>query len=183
MNAPNETSPARPSALPDPWIERIFAVMSALYGARFADLWSGTDQSAVRRMWAEKLAGFAAMPDAIKAALNALDSRPTPPNLPEFLAMCRQEASRFASMTPRIQGPQLSREEQAERAEKIAGSVKRGDGYDFLAWARRPANAVAMAAVVEMAEQRKDSRFVQILAELKEHGVCDQHGKLKREAA
>ena len=64
-----ETSAARPFVLPDSWIVRIFDHMAAMYGSKFADLWRGTEPEKVRAMWAEKLAGFADKPKAIKLAL------------------------------------------------------------------------------------------------------------------
>ncbi len=84
------TLPARPCALPDPWIERIFGHMEALYGARFLDAWRGTDLDAVRATWARRLAGFIDQPQRIRFALDALDAKPFPPTLPEFLELCRQ---------------------------------------------------------------------------------------------
>lgn len=152
MNAPNETSPQRPCALHDAWIAKIFAVMSALYGSRFADMWSGTNQDEVREMWAQKLAGFASMPGAIKAALDQLEHRPQPPNLPEFLAMCRQEAQRIQSMTKRIEGPRLSADEQRERAEKMAAAAKKGPNHDYRAWMDNPRSPFA----AEMARQARE---------------------------
>jgi hypothetical protein len=57
-------------------------------------MWRGTDLAGVKLTWASKLSGFANMPEAIKAALDALDDRPLPPTLPEFLHLCRDAARR-----------------------------------------------------------------------------------------
>ena len=86
------------NALPDSWIDRIFMQMSVLYGSKLSGLWSGSNLEDVKRGWAEKLGGFREMPGAIKEALDALDSKPYPPTLPEFIALCR-EAARPVSYT------------------------------------------------------------------------------------
>lgn len=89
-------SPEIKPVLPDAWVGRIFDHMTANYGTKFLDLWRGTDLALVRRHWAEKLGGFVEKPEAIKLALDALDEKPFPPTLPEFLALCREAARRIA---------------------------------------------------------------------------------------
>jgi hypothetical protein len=135
---PNETSQANRSALPDSWIGRIFDHMSVLYGSRFADLWRGSDLDTIRRMWAEKLAGFRSMPGAIKEALDSLDSKPYPPTLPEFLAMCREAAPRH-QIKPVMIGYQPTAEDQARAQEIIRTAAERirGDERDHKAWAKK----------------------------------------------
>jgi len=61
--------------------------MSGYYGARFADAWRGIDPAAMKRCWAEELAGYSG--DEIAAGLRALKTRDWPPTLPEFLKLCR----------------------------------------------------------------------------------------------
>ena len=102
--------------LPDNWISRIFDHLSGLYGSRFADLWRGADPEIVRRMWAEKLSGFQDMPGAIKEALSALDSKPNPPTLPEFLELCREAARRHSHDTPKLEHKPTH--EELQRAEE-----------------------------------------------------------------
>lgn len=83
------TSPERPSALPDAWIERLFLRFSAMYGSKFADLWRGCDLANVKAQWAEDLAGYT--PDEIKRGIDACKTgRDWPPTLPEFLKLCRK---------------------------------------------------------------------------------------------
>lgn len=82
-------------SLPATWVERIFGHISALYGSKFLDMWRGQDVNAVKAIWSEKLGGFSDKPHAIKAALDALDEKPFPPTLPEFLHMCRDAARRI----------------------------------------------------------------------------------------
>jgi hypothetical protein len=90
----------------------IFTELLAHYGARFLAQWEtgmindhGEDMGTINAMqhWKIKLAGFA--PDALGAALNNLP--PNPPTLPEFVALCQQEARRIGSHAPAfIQTPE-----------------------------------------------------------------------------
>lgn len=170
----NATSPAKPRALPDAWVAKIFARMEALYGSDFLDRWKHSDMANVQRVWAEELAGFSDQPEMIGHALKALCSKPKSPSLPEFLDLCRQ-APRPERLA--IEGPKLSPEEQRARAAEIGKIADKSAGFDFLAWAKRPGSSMAMREVVKLAE-RKDERFVEILAQLKADGVCDEHGRL-----
>lgn len=84
----NETSQAKPSALPDSWISALFNKLSSMYGSRFTDMWRGTDIDSVRAVWAEKLAVYP--PEILKYALDQCDTLPRPPSLPEFLIYCKE---------------------------------------------------------------------------------------------
>ena len=119
MTAPstNVTLPGNRNVLPDAWIGRIFDHMSGLYGSKFSDLWRGSDLNTVRRLWAEKLAGFADMPKAIKEALDALDSKPYPPTLPEFLALCREAGLRKQGDVKKLS--YMPTAEEIQRGEEI----------------------------------------------------------------
>ena len=142
MNAPlptNEILQGNRAVLPGSWIAKIFEHMAGLYGAKFADLWNGSNMETVQRLWAEKLGGFKSMPGAIKEALDALDSKPFPPTLPEFLALCR-EAGRRHSAPVQSLGYTPTPEEQARAAEVIAKAAERmtaTDKRDHRAWAER----------------------------------------------
>lgn len=139
MNAPlptSATSQARPSALPDAWVERLFERLAALYGSRFADLWRGTDAENVKAVWAEKLAGFHDRPEVLKAALDACDDKPWPPTLPEFLGFCRNAAGRgevFTALPP----PEISNAEQDRRAAKLAEASAKLKFQANTDWAKR----------------------------------------------
>lgn len=133
------TSPVNRCALPDAWIDKIFAEMSASYGSKFADMWSGTSPDDLRAKWAAKLAGFRDMPGAIREALDALDSKPFPPTLPEFLAMCREAGHRHSAPVQAISYTPTA-EEQARAAEVIAKAANRLtniDRRDHTDWAKR----------------------------------------------
>lgn len=64
--------------------------MSYAYGKHFADMWSGLDAKQIGEMkayWAVKLS---VLTDAeLLRGYNSLQTRPWPPTLPEFMAMCR----------------------------------------------------------------------------------------------
>jgi hypothetical protein len=107
--------------LPDHWIEKIFSIMEAMYGARFHDAWRGTDLQLVKATWAERLAAFEDDPQCIKFALNSLDSKPFPPTLPEFIELCRQGPKTFRlPAAPAMQiAPPLPPEAAAERAREV----------------------------------------------------------------
>lgn len=87
MSTNLETPSTSPQPLPEAWIERLFERMSGYYGARFADAWRGIDPAAMKRCWAEELAGYSR--DEIAAGVRALKTRDWPPTLPEFLKLCR----------------------------------------------------------------------------------------------
>ena len=125
--------------LPESWIGRIFDHMSGLYGSKFSDLWRGSDLGTVRRIWAEKLAGFADMPKAIKEALDALDDKPYPPTLPEFLALCREAGRRLDGHKPAIEYRPTAEEQARADAliKKAAERMTKIDRRDHKEWAKR----------------------------------------------
>lgn len=69
------------------WIDRLFARLSAMYGAKFVAAWEGFDLSGVKSVWMEDLAEFT--PAEIAAGVNACKTREWPPSLPEFIRLCR----------------------------------------------------------------------------------------------
>lgn len=166
--------------LPEKWIEQLFSEMSVLYGSKFADLWAGTAPAQVRAGWAKKLAGFEDHPKAIRAALDSLDERPFPPTLPEFVAICRQEARRLGSELPQL--PHRMTEEERERAEqaakKAAQAAKASQDRDPIGWAKKPRSKLAFASVVDLAN-KGDERFRMILAQLTSAGVTDGQSLIK----
>ena len=72
--------------LPSSWVDSLFARLAVRYGSAWMGMWNGVDIAAVKRDWAEELAGFADAPDAIKHALANLPDRP--PNVQQFRALC-----------------------------------------------------------------------------------------------
>lgn len=139
MNAPLTPSMLQPAAstdwpenaVPESWIDSLFARMSAMYGAKFADLWRGTDLAVVRRLWGVELASVSR--DELKAGVDALVKRPFPPTLPEFLALCRPPVNYDAALYEAAQQMRLradGRDEWSSPAFYWA-AVKVGD-FDML---------------------------------------------------
>lgn len=119
MNAPLTPSTLKPAssndwpaeAVPEAWIDSLFARMSGSYGAKWADLWRGTDLQSVRRLWGTELAALSR--DDLKAGVEALRTRPFPPTLPEFISLCRPPVNVDAALYEAVE--QLrARKEQAD---------------------------------------------------------------------
>lgn len=115
------------------WIERLFSRLAALYGAAFGRQWEGTNIADVKLVWAEKLGGFTA--SQIGAALKGCDDRQYPPNLPEFIDLCRQAAKR-AEIRQAIEAPQLSVEERIDRAGQLEAAAVKPQAYDYRGWCK-----------------------------------------------
>lgn len=104
MNAPMKPSMLQPgvstdwpaNALPEAWIDSLFGRMIGSYGSKFADLWRGTDLQSVRRLWATELAELTR--EELKLGAESLRTRPFPPTLPEFFALCRPAVNYDAAL-------------------------------------------------------------------------------------
>lgn len=76
-------------AVPEAWVDSLFAKMATHYGSRFADLWRGADFDAVRRDWGVELRKLS--PEQLRAGVHSLaDGCVDAPTLPRFMAHCRQ---------------------------------------------------------------------------------------------
>lgn len=146
MSETNETSPAPQSALPEAWIERVFGRFEDFYGAKFLDMWRGSDMLRVKRTWAMKLVGFSDQPERISFALNALEHHPFPPTLPEFLALCRQAPppNRPALPEPRID-PEVAAARAKQVQEKTLESMRNPPHHH---WAVRILSDIAAGVVL-----------------------------------
>lgn len=83
------------SSLPDNWVERIWSTMRAFYGATFDRQWEcppgvrpEDHVRDLKAIWSRELRGFQQNPKAIAYALDHLPE--FPPNLPQFLAICKR---------------------------------------------------------------------------------------------
>ena len=91
-------------------MDRLFQVLHAMYGRSWADMWVGAPMDAVKAEWARSLSGFEM--ETIRLALEAIkaEGKTFPPNLPEFVALCRQfirgRTHRIALAAPRYQPPE-----------------------------------------------------------------------------
>ena len=133
MNQMTEPSmyerPERPdwplNALPKHWIEALFAKMSAFYGSRFATMWSGSKPDEVQKAWAIELAKLSKQ--QLKAGSDALTAFAKPPNLPEFVAHCRNTRAEMASFdAPRLEHlPPMSPEKAAAGLKEVRARATR----------------------------------------------------------
>lgn len=83
-------------AVPQRWVDDLFARMSGMYGSKFADLWRGVDLTVVRKMWGQELAKLSK--DELKFGVQTLMSRPFPPTLPEFVSLCKPSINYDAAL-------------------------------------------------------------------------------------
>lgn len=114
-------------------VAAIFAELSALYGKKFADQWSGVDPASLRAVWSEKLSRYAKRPEVIRMALDACENLHWPPTLPEFLSLAAEASVRQAKeeqakikLIPReatSHQRELSQEEIKDRLNKMAQIV------------------------------------------------------------
>jgi hypothetical protein len=76
---------------PDPQkiqaVHELFDALKGQLGAKFADLWAGTETHLVEQEWASALAGF--RKHEIERGLNATAHRQFAPTLGEFCVLCR----------------------------------------------------------------------------------------------
>ena len=91
--------------LPEKWIDKIFSYMSAMYGKKFTDMWHGIDIVEVKFLWATRLSRFEKNPEAIKYALEALDTKKYPPTLPEFIELANDYVQLYGYKTQNMQIP------------------------------------------------------------------------------
>lgn len=106
----NVSSTAKLSASPESVVDRLFQKLHAMYGRSWADLWAGAPMDAVKAEWVAALGGFEL--ETIRLALESLktEGKQYPPNLPEFVHLCRQFVRRgphrLALAAPRYEPPQ-----------------------------------------------------------------------------
>ena len=91
--APSPDTNQKPE--PHRLVERLFARFTAIYGARFTNLWAGTDPDEMKRTWFNALTHFD--PHQIGRAITLCESDvATPPTLPQFVTIvksCRRDAA------------------------------------------------------------------------------------------
>lgn len=108
MNAPLTPSTLSPAAstdwpakaVPESWIDSLFLRMSSSYGSKFADLWRGTDLVLVRKHWGTELASLSR--DELRNGYETLRTRPFPPTLPEFIALCQPPVNVDAALSEAV---------------------------------------------------------------------------------
>lgn len=123
LGAAHERASPSPS-LPNEWVERIFEVMAAHYGARLADAWRGVDASQVKAVWAKELGRY--NPAQIKRGIASLEQCRFPPTLPEFIALCKQSVPQAHLL--KLPPPKPTAE-QKEAGRKRFAEMKRSLGW------------------------------------------------------
>lgn len=95
---------------PDALVDRLFQRLGAMYGRQWFDLWAGAPMADVKAEWAAALAGYEV--ETVRLALESIKSegKVHPPNLPEFVHLCRQFVRRgphrLALTAPRYEPPE-----------------------------------------------------------------------------
>lgn len=120
-----EPDPAWPvPAIPQRWVEALFATMASTYGARFADLWRGSEISLVKRHWGVELAKLTSA--QMKAGRENMMALVKSPTLPEFLAHCRQARAEAAAHAPAQLEfiPKMSPEQAAQGIAKVQAGIR-----------------------------------------------------------
>lgn len=122
--------------LPIEWIEKIFKVLTVRYGREFLDRWNGIPLDAVKRDWAECLAGFETHGEAIGFALENLPEG-KPPTSHEFRSICRKAP---AAQPLRLDSPnptaEVVRRHLAQQA-AIKAQVSKAPSVRSKEWAHR----------------------------------------------
>lgn len=113
------------AAIPQHWVEALFSTMSATYGARFADLWRGTDLAQVKRQWGIELHKLTS--SQMRAGRENLMQLAKAPTLPEFIAHCKQARMEAATSTaPRIESiPKTSPEDAARNLGAVRSAIRK----------------------------------------------------------
>jgi hypothetical protein len=105
------TSPANPRALPELWVDRLFARLAGLYGRHWLDMWADVPMADVKDAWRDALGNASGY--AIRQALDHLAKHNKfPPSAPEFAALC----ANFHVPTTSTPTLPLEAPTQAERA-------------------------------------------------------------------
>lgn len=103
--------------LPTKWIDEIFRRLSVRYGREFSLKYENLDPEAVKRDWAEYLAGFEGRPDAIEYALKNLPESKSP-NVAEFATICRRAPIKSELALPHFETPE-EKERAAQRLQQL----------------------------------------------------------------
>lgn len=85
--SPSEPAGHAVQAVPIEHVEMLFERLAAILGNKIADVYAGADATMVLQEWSEALAGFSEA--EMRRGIAACRSRRFPPNLPEFVLLCR----------------------------------------------------------------------------------------------
>jgi hypothetical protein len=109
------------------WIEKIFTRLLAIYGDRFAMMWAPSDKDEMKEVWGDALRTFNA--NEIQSALHACMEREYPPNLPQFVALCRASVREETRPSDKrlcfISSPPVSKEKAQETLRELMVRFRR----------------------------------------------------------
>lgn len=99
-------SPSKPdwpeNALREETIEKLFDCMLSKWGKQFVDKWSVMDADKLMREWGRALYGLSEL--EFRRGVSKLNSFDRPPNLPEFLKVCRPDVNPVSAYYEAIEG-------------------------------------------------------------------------------
>jgi hypothetical protein len=129
--------------------EWLWKKMSAIYGARFLDLWSSVDPLDVQAEWSTALRGMAR--EDLLRGVAALYRTRYAPTLPEFLMLCEPPRPIPLAHQFRIEDAVERTDSPTARAKlaDIAGTITQQQRTG-IAWARRIVDAAKTEAVPAM---------------------------------
>lgn len=123
--------------------------MSAIFGARFLDMWANIDPLDVQNEWTAALRGISR--ENLQRGVGALYRTRYAPTLPEFLLLCEPPAPVPLAQQYRIEDAADRTDSPTARAKlaEIAGKITR-DQRPGIGWARRIVEASKHEAVPAM---------------------------------
>lgn len=185
MNRAAESSTLRQPLHPS-WVAKIFQTMQGNYGTRFLNQWKtgqqfeagphkGEDVGIRNAMnfWGEKLSGFSEAPERIARALESLPN--DPPNLPEFVDLCRAAPKKsLPAIERKLTNDELDHQrEMAKRIGDVIGIGKMRDGIDSF-WATHPRSPAQLRMIFDAA--KNDARFRPCIEQMVSDGICTESG-------
>ena len=198
------TSQARPSALPDAWMEKLFQKMEDRFGDLWANRYGAFPRSRVKNTWAEDLADLSG--EEIARGANACKSTKFPPTLPEFRSLCRPPIDFEAAFVEAVQ-QMCAREEGRDKwshpaifwAAVTIGSFDLRNGswstlerrwrkvfqaeVDKAEWQQVPVRAIALPAPEPTEKDREAAKRVLSSIQIKNQGSKDWAHKIMARVA
>lgn len=90
------------AAIPQQAIEKIFATMQSLYGAKFFEQWRSVSIDSVQRHWGIALGKMT--PEQIRRGMTLVETLDLPPTLPQFIKLCKPASDPHAAYFEAIAG-------------------------------------------------------------------------------
>ncbi|WP_322092792.1 hypothetical protein [Paraburkholderia bannensis] len=114
-------------AIPEAWIEKLFARMASIWGSRFADMWRDTDLDEVKSVWRASLSDVT--DDGLRRGVSKLIHHLHPPDLPAFRRLCEAEPAMYQQNTlaltdERRTPPEQAREQLAQIRDLAKGLLR-----------------------------------------------------------